>query len=305
MSQHSEPTREVREIVSRSEWLTWRQSLITASSIGALFGIHPHVSLDDLVAEKRGERRGEGDNASMRAGRILEPAVIAAVNEERPEWCVERATTFHILPQHRLACTPDAFGADDLLVQCKTVSPQQWDQWRGTAPLHYVLQTLTELLCTGRTRGVLACMIRSPSFPLHLFDVPRHPAAEARILDAVAEFWRLWDEGEHPQPQTAAGLAEMVSDGSHKDFSGDNELMALLPERADLVAQRRAAEKRLDEIDYLVKNRLGPASTGWLPGWSLTFKAQTRRRTVLPEHTFRVLRVRAVDEQEATTDAAE
>jgi putative phage-type endonuclease len=300
----SEPAREVREITSLGEWLQWRQSLVTASTIGALFNIHPHVSLDDLVAEKRGERRGEGDNASMRAGRILEPAVIAAVNEEHPDWHVEKATTFHILPEHRLAATPDAFGADDLLVQCKTVSPTQWEAWRGTAPLHYTLQTLTEMMCTGRSRGVLACMIRSPSFPLHLFHVARHPAAEARILDAVAEFWRLWDEGQHPQPQTAAGLLEMTSDGSHRDFSGDNELMALLPERAELVAQRRAAEKRLDEIDYLVKNRLGPASTGWLPGWQLTFKAQTRKETVLPERTFRVLRVRAVDEQE-TTDAAE
>jgi len=300
----SEPAREVREITSIGEWLTWRQSLITASSIGALFGIHPHVSLDDLVAEKRGQRRGEGDNASMRAGRILEPAVIAAVNEERPELQVVRATTFHILPELRLGCTPDAWGADDLLVQLKTVSPAVWDQWRATAPLHYVLQTLTEMLVCGRQRGLLAIMIRSPSFPLHLFDVNRHPAAETRIVDAVAEFWRRFDTGEHPQPQTAHGLAEMVSDGSHRDFSGDNEMLSLLAERADLVPVRRDAEKRLDEIDYIIKNRLGPASTAWCPGWSLTFKSQTRKETVLPERTFRVLRIRAVDEQE-TTDATE
>jgi predicted phage-related endonuclease len=301
----SEPAREVREITSIGEWLTWRQSLVTASNIGALFAIHPYVTLDDLVAQMTGQRRGEGDNASMRAGRILEPAVIAAINEERPEWRVWKATTFHILTELRLGCTPDAFGLDgELLVQLKTVSPAVWDQWRATAPLHYVLQTLTEMMVCGQSRGVLAIMVRSPSFPLHLFDVNRHPAAEARILDAVAEFWRMWDAGEHPQPQTAHGLAEMVSDGSHKDFSGDNELMALLPERADLVARRRDAEKRLDEIDYIIKNRLGPASTAWCPGWSLTFKSQTRKETVLPERTFRVLRVRAVDEQEAT-DAAE
>jgi len=302
----SEPlAREVREIASIGEWLQWRLPLVTASSIGALFGIHPHVSLDDLVAEKRGQRRGEGDNASMRAGRILEPAVIAAINEERPDWRVVKATTFHILTEHRLGCTPDAFGLDgELLVQLKTVSPAVWEMWRATAPLHYVLQTLTEMMVCGQSRGVLAIMVRSPSFPLHLFDVNRHPAAEARILDAVAEFWRLWDAGEHPQPQTAHGLAEMVSDGSHRDFSGDNEMLSLLAERADLVPVRRDAEKRLDEIDYIIKNRLGPASTAWCPGWSLTFKSQTRKETVLPERTFRVLRVRAVDDQEAT-DATE
>jgi predicted phage-related endonuclease len=296
---------EVREITSIGEWLQWRLPLVTASSIGALFGIHPHVSLDDLVAEKRGQRRGEGDNASMRAGRILEPAVIAAVNEEKPEWRVVKATTFHLIPELRLGCTPDAFGADDLLVQCKTCSAAVWDAWRGTAPIHYLLQTLTEMLVCQRQRGVLAIVVRSPSFPLHLFDVPRHPAAEARILDAVASFWSRWDAGEHPQPQTAAGLAELVSDGSHRDFSGDNELMSLLAERAELVPVRRDAEKRIDEIDGAIKERLGPASTAWCPGWSLTFKSQTRKETVLPERTFRVLRVRAVDEQEAPDAATE
>lgn len=302
----SEPAREVREIASIGEWLKWRQSLITASSIGALFSIHPHVSLDDLIAEKLGQRRGEGDNASMRAGRILEPAVIAAINEEKPEWRVWKATTFHILTELRLGCTPDAFGLDgELLIQLKTVSPAVWEQWRATAPLHYVLQTLTEMMVCGQSRGVLAIMVRSPSFPLHLFDVVRHPAAEARILDAVADFWRMWDAGEHPQPQTAAGLAEMVSDGSHRDFSGDNEMLSLLAERAELVPVRRDAEKRLDAIDGIIKERLGPASTAWCPGWSLTFKPQTRKETVLPERTFRVLRVRAAVEQEATTDAAE
>jgi predicted phage-related endonuclease len=297
-------TREIREITSIGEWLTWRQSLVTASNIGALFSTHPYVTLDDLVAQMRGQRRGEGDNASMRAGRILEPAVIAAINEERPEWRVVKATTFHILPELRLGCTPDAFGDDDLLVQCKTCSAAVWDAWRGTAPTHYLLQTLTEMLVCGRSRGVLAIMVRSPSFPLHLFAVSRHPAAEARILDAVAEFWKRWDAGEHPQPQTAAGLAEMVSDGSHKDFSGDNEMLSLLAERADLVPVRRDAEKRIDEIDYAIKNRLGPASTAWCPGWSLTFKSQTRRETVLPEKQFRVLRVRAVSEGDGEESAA-
>jgi hypothetical protein len=142
-------------------------------------------------------------------------------------------------------------------------------------------------------------MVCSPSYPVHIAMVPRHPAAEARIVDAVAEFWKRWDAGEHPQPQTAAGLAEMVSDGSHRDFSGDNEIVSLLAERAELVPVRRDAEKRLDEIDGAIKERLGPASTAWCPGWSLTFKPQTRKETTLPERTFRVLRVRATEEQEA------
>ena len=293
----SEPAREVREIVSIGEWLQWRLPLVTASSIGALFGVHPHVSLDDMIAEKRGLRRGEGDNASMRAGRILEPAVIAAINEERPELQVVRATTFHLIPELRLGCTPDAWGADDLLVQLKTVSPAVWEQWRATRPLHYVLQTLTEMLVCGRPRGLLAIMVRSPAFPLYLFDVNRHPAAEARILDAVAEFWKSFDVGAFPIPAaSSSGLAELVSDGSHRDFSGDNEIMSLLAERAELVPVRRDADKRLDEIDGAIKERLGPASTAWCHGWHLTYRTAVRKAFSVPEKTIRTLRIRAVSE---------
>jgi len=295
--------RETWKITSFGEWLERRRHHITASRIGTLFGCHPFLTLDGLIAELRGES-GEVPNSSMRDGHILEAGFPYAVKADGKPWDLVKADTYHWLPEHRLGATPDFLIGEDGLLQAKTTSVQQWEKWRGTVPLSYTLQTLCELLVTGRAWGVLAVMIRTSGHPIHYYDVARHPAAESRILDAVGEFWRRWDEGSHPQPQTAAGLLEMVSDGSHRDFSDDNELMSLLPERAELVAQRRVAEKRLDAIDYQIKNRLGPASTGWLPGWQLTFKAQTRKETVLPERTFRVLRVRAVEEQE-TTDAAE
>jgi predicted phage-related endonuclease len=264
--------------------------------------LHPFLSLDGLVAELLGQS-GEVPNSSMRDGHILEAGFPYAVKADGKPWDLVKADTYHWLPEHRLGATPDFWIGDDGLLQAKSTSPQQWEKWRGTVPIAYTLQTLCEMLVCGRAWGVLAVMIRTAGHPIHYFDVPRHPAAEARILDAVAEFWKRWDAGEHPQPQTAAGLAEMVSDGSHRDFSGDNEIVSLLAERAELVPVRRDAEKRLDEIDGAIKERLGPASTAWCPGWSLTFKPQTRKETTLPERTFRVLRVRAIEEQEAP-DAA-
>jgi predicted phage-related endonuclease len=290
--------REVREITSIGEWLGWRAGLYTASRMGALFGCDEWTSIADVVAEMRGERRGAGDNPAMRAGRILEPAVIAALNEERPELRVVKATTFHILPELRLGCTPDAFGDDDLLVQCKTASAEQWDRWHGKIPLQYTLQTLCEMVVTGRTRGMLALMIRSPSFPLHLFNVERHPAAEQRILDAVAEFWRLWEAGLHPVAQSAEGLAEMTDDGSHVDLSADNYLCAVIPEREAMKAEISIREKRVARIDEALKAALGTASTGWVPGYNISFKSQHRRETVIPARDIRVLRVRAAAEEE-------
>lgn len=295
----AELKRETRPIGSKGEWLRWRQGLVTASPIGALFGVHPHVTLADLVAEKRGERRGEGDNPSMRAGRLLEPAVIAAINEERPELRVVKANEFYVLPELKIGATPDAFGEDGaLLVQCKTASREQWDKWHGSPPVHYLLQVLVEMMVTGCERGLLAVLLRTPSFPLFTFEVKRHPAAEQRIVDAVAEFWRKWDAGEHPEPQPAEGLAEALDDGTSIDLSGDNALPGLLEERELLRQQVNAETQRLDEISDAIKGKIGMAARGWLPGWAITYQSHLRKEVTIPAKSVRTLRIRRSKEEE-------
>jgi predicted phage-related endonuclease len=71
-----------------------------------------------------------------------------------------------------------------------------------------------------------------------------------------------------------------------------------LPEREKLKAEVSAAEKRVKEIDEALKAALGPASTGWVPGFNITFRSQHRRETVIPARDIRVLRVRAAAEEE-------
>jgi len=305
----TEPAREVREIESTGAWLDWRRSDITASRLPALFGLHPYLSLPQLADIIRGTT-GTGttsvpDSPAMRRGRILEPAVAAALAEERPELPpLVKATTYHRVPEWRLGCTPDYWCGDDGLVQCKTVSPQQWQAWHGKIPTGYVIQTLCEMMVTGRAWGLLAVLEVSPSYPLHVVEVPRHAAAERRILDAVAAWWAAFDAGEIAGTAPSVELEAELDDGSFVDLSKDNALPAILDERQSLKATTSEAEKRLKELDYEIKNRMGRASRGWLPGWDISFATQHRRETVLAARDIRVLRVRAVDEQE-TTDAAD
>jgi len=294
-------TREERPIVSLGEWLSWREKDITASRIAALFDLHPYLTRDDLARIMHGEGRGTGTippNAAMRGGLILEGGFPAAVKLDGKDWDLVKANTYHRLPQHRLGCTPDFWIGDDGLLQAKTTSVEQWEKWHGHPPLAYTLQTLVELLVCGRSWGVLAVMIRGGGYPIHYFDVPRHAAAEGRILAAVAEWWAAWDSGAQiPQAAPSAELVADLDDGSHKDLSGDNELPAILTERASLKATTSAAEKRIKELDYQIKNRMGRAVTGWLPGWNISFRSQQRRETIIPAATIRVLRVRSVTEE--------
>jgi predicted phage-related endonuclease len=288
----TEPRRESREITSLGEWLRWRREHVTASRVSALFDQHPFLTRDGLAAELRGES-GEVPNSSMRAGNILEAGFPAAVKHDGKPWELIKATTYHWLPEHRLGATPDFWIGDDGLLQAKTASVEQWEKWRGHVPLGYTIQTLTEMLVTGRAWGVLAVMIRSGGYPVHYFDIPRHEAAERRILDAVAAWWRAWDTGAIPDAAPSTDLAADLDDGSYRDLSADNELPLLLEERHALKATTSSADKRLKEIDVTIKERIGPASTAWLPGWQLSWKAQERKEFTTPAATIRVLRVKA------------
>jgi predicted phage-related endonuclease len=291
--------REQREITSIGDWLKWRRQHITASRVGALWDAHPYLTRAGLQAELLG-LAGEVPNSAMRAGNILEGGFPAAVRHDGKPWHLVKATSYHWLPEHRLGCTPDFWADDDGLLQAKTASPQQWEAWHGHPPLAYTLQTLCELLVTGREWGVLAVMIRSGGYPVHYYDVPRHAAAEQRILDAVAQWWQAFDKGDLAAPVSPQDIEALVDDGTHIDLSGDNELPALLDEREALKATHSDAEKHLKEIDATIKSHLGAARTAWLPGWNLTYATQHRKESVIPAKDIRVLRVkRSRDEADA------
>ena len=312
----SEVAREVREIESTGAWLDWRREDLTASRIPALWNLHPYLSREQLADIMRATTSaGSGtppDNSAMRRGRIFEAAVAAAIAEERPEWTLTKASTYHRIPSLRVGCTPDYFATSTLptepgrgIIQIKTAAPRVWEKWHGRAPLPYIVQTLTEAVVCDCAWAWLVIMVMSDSYPVHYFSVARHAEAETRILVAATKWWAAYDAGE--LPGTAAGAAELEAafeDGSHVDLSGNNYLVNMLPERDRLKAEVSKAEKHIADIDAVLKTAMGAAATAWLPGYNISWKTQHRRETVIAARDIRVLRIRAVSEDGGEESAA-
>jgi hypothetical protein len=252
--------RESRRIENVGDWLAWRRTHITASRMGALVNAHPYLSPEQLAGELRGQSTN-GDTPAMRRGRVLEAAVIEALREEHPEWRIERARDYHFLPEHRLGATPDAFfadeEADDGLIECKTVRPEIWERWHGR----------------------------------------RHEAAERRVLDATAAWWRAFDAGEIAAPTPAAELEGMLDDGTYLDWSANDEVRRLLEERRVLKIDVSIATQKLGACEYALKNRLGSASSAWLPGWSLSFRRTHRKEYTVAGADIRVLRIKEISHE--------
>ena len=284
--------REAWRITSRGEWLERRRSAVNSSQMGAVLGVHPYLSPEQLIGQMRGESV-RGDTPSMRRGRVLEPAVAAALQEDHPEWPpLVKSDSYYWLPEHRIGATPDYLWGDDGLVECKTCAPHIWDQWHGRVPLAYLLQLLTALMCTGRERGIVAVMVCAGQFPVHEFALERHPEAERKIIDAVAAWWKAWDRGEIAAPQSVEELETLLDNGEHLDWTNNEEMQMLLAERRDLKTEISKLTQRLGEYEYKIKNNIGRASTAWAPGYSITFRHHHRAEYTVPAKDIRVLRIK-------------
>jgi predicted phage-related endonuclease len=300
-------TIEHRTIISRAEWLEWRKPFVTASQVPALFGAHPYLTALRLYMEKAGVEFEEKDNPVMRRGRLLEPAVGLAVAEERPEWTIRPAKEFWFDRERRIAATPDFFIEGDPrglgILQAKSAAPSvfQRDWSAGTeVPFWIMLQALTEMMLTDAAFGTVAVLCVDP-FDLicSIHEIQRHPAAEAKIIAAVKQFWDDVEQGREPTPdygKDAALISILVPRESSPDktidLSGNNELPEMLAERALLHSRIRMDEARCKEIETEIKFIMRDCAlvTG-LPDWKITWKTGIRKGYTVETKELRTLRI--------------
>lgn len=297
---------EIVPIESREQWLNARHQDVTASAVGALFGVHPYLSHFALHAEKILPQPIPGDdNAVLRRGRLLEGAVAAAAAERRPDWQIVKATDYYRDAEARIGATPDFFirtpdrGVG--VMQAKTVAPRNfreaWDE--ENAPFWIVLQTLTEMMLTGCDWGVIAALVVDPyALDVHLYEVPRNYGAEERIRAAVAAFWTDIADGKEPQPNfmldadLISALCPIATPLKRIDLTGDNALPILLDERRTLEDTLKSAGERKKAIDAEIKHKMGDAELATADGGTtIKFKNEARKGYTVEPTNPRVLRI--------------
>ena len=305
-------------LTSRDHWLETRKPNIGASEVGGLLEgeVHPYQSPLKLYLKHSGVEFDQADNKATRRGRLLENAVGLAVSEEREDWTLEKNEVPFSRPPYpqfyfvdrdlRLGCTPDFFIHGDPrgpgILQAKTAAPHVFEHefQNGTAvPFWIELQNLTETMLTGAAFGVVA-VLQVQAFDLRcaIIEVQRRPGAEKKIIDLVTQFWIDVDDGNEPTPDynRDAALLKIIAPREQPektiDLSGDNELPALLDQRAFICEQINAAENRKAEIETQLKFAMRDAErvTG-LPGWSITWKTYYRPEKITPGKDIRTLRI--------------
>lgn len=289
----------------RAKWLALRRQDVTASTVGALFGVHPYQSAFGLYAEKTGLELPPSDGAMLEWRLMLENAVAVAVARQRPGWRIVKATEYLRDSELRIGATPDFLIEGDPrglgILQAKTIAPSAYKKhWPdGEPPFWIALQNATELMLEYEaTFGAVAGLLIDPwKCECAITEIPRHEGVEGRIREAVAKFWADVEAGREPAPDYAidgkliASLYPEEIPLKTVDLSGSNHLPVILAERADVKARMAKDEQRVKEIDAEVKFAMGDAEIATLPDFTLTLKTQTRKAFSVKATSFRKLNV--------------
>jgi predicted phage-related endonuclease len=300
-------TIERRKITNRDLWLEWRRANLNASEIAACFGLHPFMTLAQLVAAKRGmEGLGpDPESALIRRGNALEDDARDEVEKLHPQWDIVKNNDYFVDIDHRLGATPDFLCVDRNrerfgVLQTKVVaSPIFKREWQHDTPPYYaILQTAQEMMLSNAAWGAIAPLVVGDfSFEVpQVYLIERHEGAEARIIDTAREFWRAFNAGE--QPTIDYGRDEKLIQlmfptaiaGAVVDLSTDNRVRELLEMRELLRATRNDVDKRLETIETEIKAKIADAEIAIVDGWKVSLKQQTRKAHWTKETSFRVLR---------------
>jgi predicted phage-related endonuclease len=303
-----------RTITDREEWLKWREPNINASEAGALFGIDRHCSPLMLYHRKRGTIGPEEENEAMKRGRWLEPAVLLATAEERPDLEITQPGLYFDDPQLRIGCTPDGFATEKKtgrrgVVQAKTVAEHVWKEWMATgelqSPLAYELQTMIEAVHTKRIDFALLSfmIIGYHRIDLKIVEVPVITKTWNAFVKRTKQFWIDVKNGNAPlangQDDELIKKLYPGDPGATIDLTGNNMLPELLEKHDDLQAKLKEARKPVNPLEKEYKavrteisGLIGDAEFALLPGG----KCATLREQTNPGWTTRILRIKDVKE---------
>lgn len=266
--------------MDRAEWLEVRRRTIGGSEASAIVGLSKWASPLSVWAEKLGKLEDKLETEAMRMGRDLEKYVA-----ER--WCeatgkkVERVNAILYNEQYPFAhANIDRWViGENAGLECKTTSTLDVRQFQGTEfPEQYYAQCVHYMAVTGADRWYLCVLVYGKGvFP---FVLERDQAEINALMDAEREFWAYVVNGTMPPVDGAEVTGETLQTIYRETTNNEVDLFGregLLMERQELKDQQKALEKRIGEIENIIKLDLGEAERGACPGFRVIWRPQERR----------------------------
>lgn len=247
------------------EQLEARKTRLGASDIGALMGVSPWRSREELAQKKSGHPEAPwSEHPRLFWGNCLEPSVARGIAQLTGWQIAEGREVPHPSAdlEKLLVSTLDFVivnGHDDFaspgVLELKNVTKRSFDSWpKGEPAPYYWWQVQAQLACTGWAFGVLGVLV--DGWDCRLFTIPRDEEAIATLESEVVLFWEYIKKGEVPPPiPQPAGLPTKIA-------SFDDEIVDDLEEYLHYTEHERITRKRKKEIKGRLLDAMHGAGVG-------------------------------------------
>lgn len=288
----------------RQHWLEKRLLGLGGSDAPVILGLSPWKSPLALWAEKTGLIEGDNLGANEEAaswGAILEQPIAQAyvrvtgrtlIDHGRYAIHASEAYPFMHATIDREIIPLDGRGPGSLSI--KTASGFKYEQWDEEPPLFYQVQLQHELIVKGWQWGSFAVLIGGQKF--RWCDAERNERFCSSLIEHEETFWHGVIHGIPPEVDASDSSRETLLRMYPKDTGESIELppeaIAWDEQLQFAKAEIKGAEFRKQQAENFIKNAIGNASFGLLPGGSAAYSWKTIPRTgyVVQPSNPRILR---------------
>lgn len=288
------------------EWLSFRNTGIGASEIGAVIGLpgigHRSSPLK-VFCEKTGALEPDdlSDVEAVSWGHIMEPVIAEQYSRRTGRPAISgRRHRYQVLRsrEHPWAiCSLDYWtqdGPGDALrpLEIKNVSAYLAEDWLNGTPDYYVAQLQQQILITGGSKGTSACCLGGNR--LLWCDMPRDENLIRQIIYHGSRMWQRILDRNAPDPDGSEATKETLRRLFRVDDGSTVVLPAVLEpivyEWRDVKGQISSLQKREILLANQIKATMGTAQQGmFLTGDRVSWKSYEVQQYLVATHTKRPL----------------
>ncbi|MFE6689620.1 YqaJ viral recombinase family protein [Streptomyces sp. NPDC057743] len=259
--------------LERAEWLRVRRAGIGGSEVAAVLGMSQYVSPREVYLDKVGELpldrpRDPALEEAAFWGHVHEPTVAAVFADRTGLAVVEGPGTLAHVERRWMLANVDRYvlaegeSTPSSLLEIKTRSAFQLDEWLAGVPDGPALQTHWYLAVTGYAHAHVAALLGGNRLIIH--RVERDEGLIEHLVALVGEFWQgVLDRVPPPVDGSEATerLLGHLYDVRPKavTVADPDEVLPLLERRRELKERAARTEAELREVDNSLKAAAGEA----------------------------------------------
>lgn len=266
--------------LERSQWLKLRQQGIGGSDAAAILGMNRWKSPIDVWVEKTfPQPLADDSNDYIYWGNLLESVVADEFQRQtglkirRCNYLLQNADYPFMLANIDREIVGQKSG-----LECKTTSEYNKNKWQADeVPAEYILQCQHYMAVTGYPSWWIAVLIGGNKFVYK--QIQRDDELIKLLIDAEQDFWQNYVVPKIMPPVDGSAastniLTQLYAQSNGNTIDLDAEAKALLEQRQLLKASQEALAEKINEIDNIIKSKLGDNEVGtvdkYLVKWTNT-----------------------------------